>query len=256
MSKKRKVIFWIAIIVLALCVGYLVYYFVGKAQRAKVYDKLQDQTVTKTEPVEEPEAPTEDTPVEIPIDFAALQTQYPDLYAWIEIPGIDGLSYPIMQREYDNTYYLNYTIDGEYGYPGSIYTENYNSKDFQDFDTIIYGHNMKDGSMFGSLKDYKDLDFLNNHRQIIIYTPEHIFTYQIFAAVTYDDRHILTNFNFEQDADKLSYITSITSLNEGENHVLNDITVNAGDRLLTLSTCISEQPSSRFLIEAVLIDEQ
>ncbi len=129
MSKKRKIIFWIAIIVLALCVGYLVYYFVGKQERSKVYNDIKEQAVTKDEPSVKEEPVKEGTTAEIPVDFATLQAQYPDLYAWIEIPGIEELSYPIVQSLTDDTYYLDYTIDGVYGYPGSIYTESANAKD-------------------------------------------------------------------------------------------------------------------------------
>lgn len=256
MSKKRKIIFWIAIIILALCVGYLVYYFVGKQERSKVYNDIKEQAVTKDEPSTKEEPVKEDTTAEIPIDFATLQAQYPDLYAWIEIPGIEELSYPIMQSLTDDTYYLDYTIDGVYGYPGSIYTESTNAKDFTDFNTIVYGHDMLDGTMFGSLKNYRDQDFFNNHRTITVYTPEHILTYQVFAAVTFDDRHILNTYDFSDPGARQDYITAISSLAGGENIVADDVAVNTDSKILTLSTCISDQPTSRFLIQAVLINEQ
>ena len=80
--------------------------------------------------------------MENPIDFDSLTAQYPDIYAWIRIPGTK-VDYPIVQREGDNGYYLNHTIDGKKKTEGSIYTEDYNSKDFGDANTVIYGHNMK-----------------------------------------------------------------------------------------------------------------
>lgn len=253
MSKKRKIIFWVSIVIAAACIGYLVYYFVGQAQRGNVYDNLQEEAIVPEGDGEiaKPEAPEQ---VEIPIDFASLQAQYPDLYAWIEIPGTN-VAYPIMQSSSDNAYYLNYTIDGVNGLPGSIYTEYYNTKDFTDFDTVIYGHNMLDDSMFGGLDNYHDINYLNEHRQIIIYTPTNIRTYQIFAAVTYDDRHILMDFNFQDAEQRQAYINSITSLASDTNHVLNDVTVTPDSKLITLSTC-TDDPTSRYLIEAVLVDEK
>lgn len=85
----------------------------------------------------------------------------PDIYAWIEIPDTN-VNYPIVQSADDDSYYLNHTIDGQEGYPGSIYTEKVNAKDFSDFNTVIYGHDMKDGSMFKDLHKFEDADFLNS----------------------------------------------------------------------------------------------
>lgn len=68
----------------------------------------------------------------------------PDVYAWITVPGTE---IPILQQPSDNSYYFMHNMDGSYGYPGCIYTENLNSKDFTDNNTVIYGHNMKNDSM-------------------------------------------------------------------------------------------------------------
>lgn len=252
-KKKRRIVFWIAILILALCVGYISYYLIGKYQREQVYDNLAKQIKTEEPKNTEPEDPETDS-VEIPIDFATLQQQYPDLYAWIEIPNTQ-VAYPIMQSATDNSYYLDYTIDGVKGYPGSIYTENYNSKDFTDFNTVIYGHNMKDGSMFGDLKEYASLDYFNQHRDIIIYTPEHKYSYKVFAAVLYDDRHIILDFDFNDKTQRQNFLTSVTSLAGESNPVASDVTVNSDSRIITLSTCTS-QPTRRFIIEAVLVNEQ
>ena len=69
-----------------------------------------------------------------------------DVYAWITVPGTE-IEYPILQHHSDNSYYFMHNIDGSYGYPGCIYTENLNSKDFTDNNMVIYGHNMKNDSM-------------------------------------------------------------------------------------------------------------
>ena len=116
------------------------------------YEEIREEVGTgqpEPEPEPEPEAPA----VEIPIDFASLQARNPDVYAWITVPGTQ-VDYPILQSASDNGYYLDHTIDGEEKPEGSIFTENYNSKDFEDPNTVIYGHNMKNGSMFRTLHDY------------------------------------------------------------------------------------------------------
>ena len=90
----------------------------------------------------EPEDEGSKSKVDIPIDFAALKEKNPDVYAWISIPGT-AIDYPVLQRENDNTYYLDHTIDHEEKTEGAIFTENYNNTDFEDPNTVIYGHDMR-----------------------------------------------------------------------------------------------------------------
>ena len=118
--------------------------------------------------------------IENPIDFASLTAQYPDVYAWITIPGT-RIDYPIVQHPSDNGYYLNHTVDGRKRIEGAIYTENYNSKDFSDPNTLIYGHNMKNGSMFKGLHKYKDRKFMEEHDEVLIYQDGRVLKYKIFA---------------------------------------------------------------------------
>ena len=93
------------------------------------------------------------------VALSELQAQNSDTVGWIEIPGTK-VDYPILQSSTDDSYYLNHNIDGSEGYPGSIYTESYNGKTFEDFNTVIYGHNMKDDTMFGDLHSYEDSAFM------------------------------------------------------------------------------------------------
>ena len=86
------------------------------------------------------------------IDFETLQAENSDIYAWIQIPGT-LVDYPILQHPTDDSYYLNHTPEGVSGLPGSIYTESVHPKDFSAPLTVIYGHNMRNDTMFGSLHD-------------------------------------------------------------------------------------------------------
>ena len=180
------------------------------------------------------------------MNFEELWQINPEIYAWIEIPGT-SIAYPIVQSASDNSYYLNHTIEGIAGYPGSIYTEGVNAKDFQDFNTLIYGHDMEDGSMFGDLDQFRNGDYLKEHETLIIYTPEHKLTYRIFMTVTYDDRHIIGSYDFSEKEEREAYLASIGNM---------DPDVTADSKLVTLSTCIASQPTNRFLVEAVLINEE
>lgn len=188
--KKRKpnVIFIICFVILIAAVSVGVVYQVRQKQREKAYEKLAEEVVTEPVSEEEPEPESEPEPEkpEIPVDFAALQEQNPDIYAWIRIADTN-VDYPILQSPGDDDYYLNHTVEGEEGLPGAIYTQySYNSGCFTDNVTVIYGHNMLNEFFFSRLKDYLDEEFRNSHSEIQIYTPEHIFTYKVVCAVTYD----------------------------------------------------------------------
>ncbi len=117
------------------------------------------------------------------IDFKAWQNVNPDVYAYIEIPGTT-ISYPVLQSStQEEDYYLNTTVEKKAGLPGSIYTRMINDRNFTDPNTIIYGHDMADGSYFGSLKAYVDRSFFDSHRDIYIYLPNWQLHYQVIAEV-------------------------------------------------------------------------
>lgn len=186
-----------------------------------------------------------------PVDFDAMWKVNQDVYAWITVPGT-VIDYPILQHATDNTYYLNYNIDGSYGYPGCIYTENMNSKEFTDNNTVIYGHNMKNGTMFAGLHKFEDASFFNEHTEVVIYTPEKELNYTIFAAYIYDDRHLLYSFNFAEKEVYANYLTDIQNMRSMNANIREDITVTAEDKIITLVTCMANQPEKRLLVQAVL----
>lgn len=153
--KKRvgKILFWLCIVVCVLGLAYIAIYYFRKDKNEDVYQKVQKQVEEKKQ--------EEDAEDEIPIDFASLKETNPDIYAWIEIPDTN-VNYPIVQSADDDSYYLNHTIDGQEGYPGSIYTEKVNAKDFSDFNTVIYGHDMKTVPCSKIYTNLKMLIFLNS----------------------------------------------------------------------------------------------
>ena len=159
--------------------------------------------------------------IEIPdldVDIANLQeTVNPDIYAWIYVPGTK-VNYPVLQHPSDDSYYLNYNLDGTKGYPGCIYTEKtYNSKDFTDGNTVLYGHNMKNGTMFGSIHRYEDSKFFEENPYIFVYTPERLLCYRIIAAYEHEAEHLLYNHNFD-DSDVLLWYFSNVKLQKSINN--------------------------------------
>lgn len=239
------------IIVLVICLGVFIAcaaYFINSHFESKKIENLRDEVFISTEQSTE-EKPNKQ--VEVPVDFDKLKKANPDIYAWISIPEVN-VDYPILQSETDNGYYLKHTINGQKSVYGSIYTENYNSKDFSDFNTLVYGHNMKNGTMFGSLKKYRDVQFFNENRYITVYLPGRILKYEIFAAYTWDNKHVLLTRNFESAANRKTYIEDIFAVRDMNSQISKDIAVTENDRIITLSTCMNDK-SKRFLVSGVLI---
>lgn len=191
----------------------------------------------------------------IPVKFDELQSVNPDVYAWITVPGTE-IDYPILQHASDNSYYLMHNIDGSYGYPGCIYTEKLNSKDFTDNNTVIYGHNMKNGSMFAQLHKFEDPDFFQENREVLIYLPDEILHYTIFAAHIYDDRHLLYSFDFSDAEVYEKYLQSIFDIRDMSANIDKEMAVTKDDQIITLVTCIGSQPNNRLLVQAVLTDRE
>ena len=212
----------------------------------------EESTEETTAEAGEPETVEEDYSDSL-IDWEGMWEINKDVYAWITVPGT-VIDYPILQHATDNTYYLNYNIDGSYGYPGCIYTENMNAKDFSDNNTVIYGHNMKNGSMFAGLHQYEERSFFEEHSQILIYTPDKEYEYTIFAAYIYDDRHLLYSFDFANEGVYASYLENITNMRDLNANIRDDIDVTKDDKIITLATCMSNQPDKRLLVHAVLND--
>lgn len=213
------------------------------AAKTAAEDTGQDAAETETEDGE---------PVEIPIDFEALWEINPEAYAWITIPGTE-IDYPILQSETDNTYYLTHNIEGEESPEGAIFTEDYNSKDFEDPNTVIYGHNMRNGSMFQGLHEYMDRAFFDENREVLIYLPDKILHYEIFAAYLYDDRHLLESFDFEDEDVFGAYLNRIFSIRDMNSFIDTDMEITAEDKIITLSTCYSNESNQRYLVQAVLV---
>lgn len=246
----------------------------NQSQAEGEYEKLAEQTrvvataepegpspepepeVTE-EPQKDPLAVLEEMGVPIPekeVGFADLQENTnKDIYAWIYIPDTK-IDYPVLQHPTDNIHYLNYNLDGSRGYPGCIYTENYNTKDFSDPVTVMYGHNMKNGTMFAGLHRYSDSQYMEEHPYVYIYTEEGLLVYEIFSAHEYSDAHILYNHDYTLDTEFEGYLEDIRNTRDMNRVLRGDVEVADGSRILTLSTCISNKPNNRFLVQGVLLN--
>ncbi len=215
----------------------------------------------ETESVAETEQSGEDEQTQLGIDvpkknldWTQLAEVNPDIYAWICIPGTD-VDYPVLQHPTDDSYYLKYNMNGTRGYPGCIYTERLNSKLFTDFNTVVYGHNMRNNSMFATLHYFEDEAFFANCPYIYVYTGDKVLIYEIFAAYTTDNAHILYMNDFSTVEGRAQYLEEITNQKAVTGNIRPGVICSADSRILTLSTCVKGKSKNRFLVQAVLLNE-
>lgn len=189
---------------------------------------------------------TRDTEKGYTIDFSALQLQNPDCIGWIRFDHLD-INYPIMQGD-DNDYYLHHTFNRSYLYAGSIFMDYQNKSDFSDMNTFIFGHNMKNDSMFGLLGNFKDEETFRENPYFWIYTPQAAYRYDIFSCFVADaDENTYTVYHGEGD-DYTSYIEEVK-----ENSAYDTgVEVDGSDHIVTLSTCTSEGYDYRYIVNGVL----
>ena len=183
------------------------------------------------------------------VDFEELLKINPDTIGWIRFdPEPSIINYPVVQGD-DNDYYLKKTFSANENTLGAIFLNVLNSPDFSDKNSIIYGHRMKDGSMFRKLEDYKDKEFWEENPYFYIYTPDgKELTYHIYSAGTVLDTAdtYLTSFGSDEEfMDFVNYTKSTSAYNTG-------VEVTADDTVVTLSTCTASSDNHRFVVHGVL----
>ena len=268
-KKKIREIAWRAALVVSLCVFVFCAYRLIAIQLeykagTEEYDSLREIAMettpeaTPTPEAEEPEeTPQDNTPVEgdevaaqtsrnfeaPDINFDALREINSEVVGWIVMESID-ISYPIVKAE-DNDKYLGTTFEGKKNGAGAIFMEHTNQPDFNDCNTLIYGHNMKNGSMFGSLNKILEEAVYSKSRYFWICTPEGKYRYEIFSAYeTPADGETYTLFS-EPGEEFKAYLDAMK-----EKSALPQITIplTGNDKVVTLSTCTANS-ANRFVVQ-------
>lgn len=248
-NKKKSLLIFLIVILFVICavgVVYLVWIFYNNYMAEHTYNDLPESyAVTQSE--QTPEF------AENPINFEELQKINEDIYAWIKIPNTQ-IDYPIVQNEVDD-YYLRRSIYDKYLTAGSIFTNKSNSKDFTDPVTVIYGHNMRNETMFRMLHKFEDKEFFDSNEFFYIYTPGHKFTYRVVSALKYDNRRITAAYDFSD----LEQIESFQySIMNPKYDLFNsrDVNLTTEDKIVTLSTCVNNKPKNRYLVNGVLVKDE
>ncbi|MBE6732553.1 MAG: class B sortase [Ruminococcaceae bacterium] len=250
MNKKQKALFIILAAIFLVTAIALVINFVPMKEDYDAY-KIQPTNQSKNSSI----ASNEESLLQNPIDFKALKESNNEVVGWIQIPNT-VIDYPILQSgaDTDEDFYLSRNLEKEKSTKGSIYIQKINSMDFTDENTLIYGHNMRNGSMFGSLKKFRNADFFNENDTIYIYTDKQILKYKIYSAFVYNDRHILNEFDFSKAEDYQKFIDITLNPDTNVKNIRKDVKVTTDDRIIALSTCTNVD-TERYLVVAVLIND-
>ena len=263
--KKKKatvvdillVLICIAALAIAMFAGYRLYsIFMEYKAGVDEYSEIADTVVKERDADAEEVQQLKDaqgkivkhwtSPLEI--DFGELESINSDVAGWLYMEALPDITYPVVQGS-DNEYYLHHTYKKESVFAGSIFVDTKNAKDFSDQNTIVYGHNMKNGSMFGTLKKYKDPEVMGKSPYFWIITKDEAYKYQIFSVYTASvdgDTYTLIK---GPGKETIQYGQSMEDKSEVE---FGSYTFRETDKIVTLSTCTGDS-STRFVVQGVRV---
>ena len=182
------------------------------------------------------------------IDFDELKKINDDCVAWIYIEDTD-INYPIVQGS-DNSYYLKHLIDGKWNSSGSIFMDSRVSADISDRHSIIYGHHMKNGTMFSRLTKYKEQEYFDAHPEGWLITPEDTYRIEFFAGYVANVKSVAWDLEFESDADFETWIKEA----QKQSWFTSPFSPAVTDRILTLSTCSYEFDNARYVLHGIVCE--
>lgn len=262
-KKKKKAgdVVLTIVLIAAICVfcyaAYNLYHIYTEYKKGSdEYNSIAQMAVTERDPdqdAEEAEAAGPDGPTLRPpldIDFESLRKINTDVIGWIYVEALDGVSYPVVKGK-DNEEYLHMTYEKNYNFAGTIFIDYENKPDFSDCNTLVYGHNMKNGTMFGQLKNFsKDDSAYNKSKYFWIFTPEKIYRYEIISAYTTavdSDTYTLFKGPGQEFVDYMNKIVSYSDIKTTPGEL------SVEDKIVTLSTCTGNE-STRYVVQGKRVD--
>ena len=182
----------------------------------------------------------------IEVDWDALRAANSEVVGWIFVDALEKVSYPVCRGD-DNDYYLHHTFRREEVFAGAIFMDCRNSADFSDPNTVIYGHNMKNKTMFGSLDDYRKTGYYEKHPVMYYLTPEKAYKLEIYSGFITEAGSYAYTFEHTEKS-MADFINKI----KRKSTFKSEVKYQEGDRILTLSTCSYETEDSRYVVVGIL----
>ena len=251
-KKKRKLTKFgriLSDIVIVVCLviagfsGWNLYKELHEYQESKeTYEKLTPEVV-----IENPDTNEVDT---APLfDWEKLKQINGDFVGWIRLDD-STVDYPFVQGT-DNEYYLKHLFDGTYNNSGCVFMDVNNNRDFSDKNTILYAHNMKNGTMFASIEKYKDASYYDGHKVIHIYTEAATYDVYPVAGIVTDGQDDYVRTSFNDDNDFMSYVNRFVS----SSTFTSEQSIETTDRMIMLSTCNYDRSDGRYVLIGKLVQE-
>jgi sortase B len=204
--------------------------------------------ISAQEPEPEPSAEAEKEAAPITVNFDALLQDCPDTVGWLYT--MDGtVNLPVVQGT-DNLYYLTHTADGREVSGGSLFLDYLNESDFSEDVSFLYGHNMKNGSMFEPLLNYRKQSYYDSYPVIYLLTPTQDYKLELFSGFVTTMESDVYTFNFDTEEAKEQYISEMAALSEFTPRSLPDVT----DRIVCLSTCAYDFENARYVLLGRLVE--
>ena len=230
---------------------YGIYKEYAKAEKeyAGISDRVVKQKEKKEDTTEKEKEEEEEDPCPITVDFDELKEINKDVVGWIYCEDT-VINYPVLKGK-DNDQYLHRTMEGQYNSSGSIFMDSRNRDDLSDLNTILYGHHMKNGSMFASLKKYSDQEYYEEHPVIWYLTPKKNYRLRVFAGfVEKHDSEIYSIFKKKEDLNKyLDKAREKSSFDPDES--VSTLTDRDIKRIMVLSTCDYTFNNARYVLLCV-----
>ncbi|MCX4365772.1 MAG: class B sortase [Bacilli bacterium] len=242
------IIFVVCLIMLVFSGFNLVLWYIDNQDISSEVDLVQDITPVKVITIADEKNSSKETQY-ITADLGEIQKLNKEVKGWINIP-FTNVNYPYVQHK-DNSYYLNHSFDKSKNKAGWLFMDYRNNALELDDNTIIYGHNRLDGSMFGSLNNLTKKNYLNDTTEHIIYlsTDNYNYVFEIFSIYRIEttDDYLKTTFKDHEFADWLSLVKKRSMYNF-------DVEVDESDKVITLSTCYKHV--KKLVIHGKLIRQQ
>lgn len=278
---KKTILIAVAAVCILVCVGsglFLYQYYHGVQVESTLLERMKTGTAeisSAPAPSDQPEqpeqdsdetpeksetdaAPSEEEPlmktVRLPVDFAQLQAEAPDIYAWLELPDT-GIDDPVLQRAGADLFYNSHNAYGQYYMCGAVFSQSaYNGRNFDSPMTVLYGHSTVLGQpgAFMELNNYADEAYFDAHREMRVYMPNGMYVYRIFAACVHSNEHLLYCHDFSDETQFDAFFSSLTEDTSPDSHIDAEALPQAGGKVLTLSTCYSANKNLRYLVMGVL----
>ena len=209
------------------------------------YTALATETKAETESVVE-----EETGVTYEYDkanFTALAEINPDVAGWLSLKGT-VINYPVVQGT-DNDYYLEHLFTRETNHTGCIFIDYRNAKDFSDRNTAMYAHHMRNGSMFAELEGYRTQEYYEEHKELILQTPDALYLIQPFSGLLSDGYTEYVQFDFPTDESFMTYVNDL----KAKSTFNSDVEITPNDKIVTMSTCRYDVTNGRYAVFGKLV---